>query len=229
MQTSTRRPPASEPVWADQPPPTERLAVVALVLAIASFVVLPVLPALAALGVAMRARRRLDEADDALAGRGLVRAACVLAVLNVVATTTLVVVLHSAAAQMEARGERVVRVQSLRAGQCFDLAPGGNVLFATVVPCGGPHRYEAYATFDDPAPHGAPCPGDEQSAEMAFARCVVRFPGFVGRSYEGSSLGILRVVPNQRSWTDQDDRRLLCAVTDRSSQRLTSSARDTSR
>lgn len=228
MNTLTSRQPYTDHKGADRPP-ADRWAVAALVLAISSFVVLPLLPSLAALLVGLRAKRRLNDADDAVPGRGLLRAAMVIAAANVVVMVAVIAIATSTSNTLRAKGERIVRVQSLGVGQCFDLDPGRNVLTATVVPCARPHTYEAYATFEDPAPRDAAWPGDASAAEMAFGRCLVRFPAFVGRPYESSSLAMLRLEPNERSWTDNGDRRLLCAVFARRSQLLTGTARSTAR
>lgn len=65
------------------PPQTESKAVVALVLAIASFVVFPVLPAIAALFVAGAARRDIDASGGRLTGDGLITGAKVTAWVNI--------------------------------------------------------------------------------------------------------------------------------------------------
>ncbi|MCW2613454.1 MAG: putative rane protein [Frankiales bacterium] len=64
------------------PPQTETKAVVALVLAIGSFVVLPVVAAVAALVVASGARRDIDASGGRLTGAGLVTAARVISWIN---------------------------------------------------------------------------------------------------------------------------------------------------
>jgi uncharacterized membrane protein YjgN (DUF898 family) len=81
------------------PAQTDTRAIVALVLAIASFVVLPLVPAVVALVLAQRSRRDIAASGGRLTGEGLATAArvvawvnivlCVLAVLAVVALFTL--------------------------------------------------------------------------------------------------------------------------------------------
>jgi hypothetical protein len=227
MQATTLRSPS--PAHGQPTPTTEPLALAALVLAIASFVVLPVLPAVAALVVGLRANKRLNEVDDGVRGRGLLRAAMVIATLNLVAIVAVVALVSSTSSHLRARGERIVPIQSLHVGQCFNAAPGSNVLTVALVSCSHPHDHEAYAVFDDPTAAGAPWPGDEAASTMTYARCVVRFPAFVGRPYEGSSLTTFRLRPTKRTWTDQDDRRILCAVSNRGSAQLMGTARDSGR
>lgn len=65
------------------PQQTDAKAIVALVLAIGSFVVFPFLPAIAALFVAGAARRDIDAAGGRLTGSGLVTAAKVVAWVNI--------------------------------------------------------------------------------------------------------------------------------------------------
>lgn len=68
--------------WAG-PAQTSTKAVVALVLAICSYVVLPLLPSIAALVLASSARRDILAAGGQLTGGGLVKAARILAWINI--------------------------------------------------------------------------------------------------------------------------------------------------
>lgn len=65
------------------PPETSSRAVVALVLAIASFVVLPFLAAVAALVVASGAQREIRSSGGALTGAGLATAASIISWINI--------------------------------------------------------------------------------------------------------------------------------------------------
>lgn len=69
--------------WGGGPQQTDAKAIVALVLAIGSFVVLPFLPAVAALFVASSSRRDIDAAGGRLTGAGLVTAARVISWVNI--------------------------------------------------------------------------------------------------------------------------------------------------
>lgn len=82
-------------------PQTETKAVVALVLAIGSYLLLPVLGAIAALVLAGSARRDIDASGGRLTGRGLVTASRVLAwihlalfVLAIIGVVVLVLLLN---------------------------------------------------------------------------------------------------------------------------------------
>ena len=63
--------------------PTSGTAIAALVLAVASFLVLPVIPALIALYLAARAKKEIRGAGGALQGESLARAATIVAGVNV--------------------------------------------------------------------------------------------------------------------------------------------------
>jgi hypothetical protein len=69
--------------WAGGPQQTEAKAIVALVLAIGSFVVLPFLPAVAALFVGSAARRDIAASGGRLTGGSLVTAAKVISWVNI--------------------------------------------------------------------------------------------------------------------------------------------------
>lgn len=72
--------------------PTESKAVVALVLAMASFTVIPLLPAIAALVVAPSARRSITASQGRLGGDGLLTAARVVSWSNIALVLLAVVV-----------------------------------------------------------------------------------------------------------------------------------------
>ncbi len=86
------------------PQETESKAVVALALAIASFVVVPLIPAIAALIVGLAARRSIAASHGRLSGDGLVTAAKVIASRNIALAVFVVaiVVLLGVAASTEA-------------------------------------------------------------------------------------------------------------------------------
>ena len=75
------------------PTATASQAIVALVCAIASWVVLPVLPAIAALMIARTAREQIASSGGRLTGDGMVTAAKVIAWANLVATLLVVLLL----------------------------------------------------------------------------------------------------------------------------------------
>jgi hypothetical protein len=85
------------PAW-QGPTATGSKAIVALVCALASWVVLPLLPAIAALLIARTARQEIADSGGRLTGGGLVTAAKVIAWANVVATVLVVLLVAAAIA-----------------------------------------------------------------------------------------------------------------------------------
>jgi len=73
-------------------PSTEGNAIAALILAIASFVVCPVIPSIIALVLAGSAKRNILASGGAKEGLGMVTAARVIAWVNIVVVTLLIVV-----------------------------------------------------------------------------------------------------------------------------------------
>jgi hypothetical protein len=85
------------PAW-QGPTATGSKAIIALVCAIASWVVLPLLPAIAALLIARSARQEIAGSGGRLTGGGMVTAAKVIAWANVVATVLAVLLVAAAIA-----------------------------------------------------------------------------------------------------------------------------------
>ena len=78
------QPPAYDtPAYGAPAPRTSSNAVIALVLAIASFVICPLVPAIIALPVSASARREIDESGGWVTGDGLVQAARIIAWINI--------------------------------------------------------------------------------------------------------------------------------------------------
>jgi hypothetical protein len=85
-------PPGSPPGYGPSPyagsgwtgsPQTSTKGIVALILAVASFMVFPLVPAIVALVLASSARREIDESGGRIGGRGLVQAARIVAWINI--------------------------------------------------------------------------------------------------------------------------------------------------
>jgi hypothetical protein len=118
---------------------------------------------------------------------------------------------------------------TIRMGDCFDntmsLASdeAGEVSSLPGVPCSEPHDNEVYAVFEVDYDS---FPGDEFMSERAFESCLARFEGFVGVTYESSSLDITALYPSSQSWSMHNDREVVCAVYDMNDGKLTGSAKD---
>jgi len=94
----------------------------------------------------------------------------------------------------------------------------------TLVGCDGPHDREAYFETEYPADEGAPLPPEDNLRRWAESACLEEFEDFVGREYVLSVLEIGAIVPSFDSWTEEDDRKIICFVfPDEAGRRLKSS------
>jgi len=79
------------------------------------------------------------------------------------------------------------------------------------VPCSQPHNAQAYAVFDLVG-FGDAFPGSAAFEEQAGKGCYDRFEGFVGIRYEESELDFMTLEPSAESWTELDDREIVCLL-----------------
>jgi hypothetical protein len=111
----------------------------------------------------------------------------------------------------------------MRVGDCFNdgstFTDDTEVNSVPGVPCSDPHDNEVYAVFDVSS---ASFPGDEME-RMAFESCKQRFQSFVGRDYDSSALDIATLYPTRESWSEHNDREVICAVYDVAANKLTGS------
>jgi Septum formation len=237
------------------PPQTEGLALAALLLALASFVV-PLLPAIAALVVAGIAAGRIRASGGALGGRGMVTAARVLAVLELLLVAGAVAAIVAVAGRhttvtrsgspaspatagrassatgattgaTEPPGE-LVGFDHLQAGDCFQ-APRNDqdVGEVRVVRCTTPHDVEVFAIVA--APGGATYPGDKALGRVADTRCGARFGAYVGTAVDDSSLDYSSFLPTRQGWEQGQDRTIVCVLEDPDGAKLTGSMRGSGR
>ncbi len=111
--------------------------------------------------------------------------------------------------------EGTIDAFQIRVGDCFndDASDEETVeIFGVAgVPCDQPHDNEVYAVFDSTLTE---FPGSDEIAELAYAGCIDRFEGFVGRDYPSSQLDVLPMYPTAESWSQRDDREIVCALYD---------------
>lgn len=122
--------------------------------------------------------------------------------------------------------EGTVDAFQVRVGDCFDdgsAFESEEVNSVAGVSCAKPHDNEVYAVFDVAE---QTFPG-EALAGIAHEGCLARFEGFVGNDYESSSLDIATLYPSAESWSQQNDREVVCAVYDLEAKKLTGSVRNT--
>ena len=119
---------------------------------------------------------------------------------------------------------------AMRVGDCFDdtqdifgAGPAGaEVQDLPGLPCSDPHDNEVYAVFDVSF---ATFPGDQAMLDVATDGCFKRFAGFVGRSFDESILDILPIYPTDASWSQLNDREIICAVYHIDGKKLTGSVK----
>jgi hypothetical protein len=97
----------------------------------------------------------------------------------------------------------------LQVGDCFAEEAIGDVESVPVVSCEESYDSELYHTFDLP---GTDYPGEEAIIESSQQGCLDTFETFVGASYETSIYDISYLYPIEQSWTDINDRTVLCGV-----------------
>ena len=113
---------------------------------------------------------------------------------------------------------------AMRVGDCFDdgdTFSSEEVDGVAGVPCSKPHDNEVYAVFDLTM---STFPGDE-IGELSQQACVERFEEFVGKDYESSSLDVASLYPTRESWTQKNDREVICAVYDIEAKKLAGSVK----
>ncbi|MGH8993432.1 MAG: septum formation family protein [Acidimicrobiia bacterium] len=120
--------------------------------------------------------------------------------------------------QVQTSGD--LSVYELRTGDCFnggqrvaeEVGKERTVDQVTAVPCGQAHDNEVFAVFDHPAAKDADFPGEEAVNQVAQDGCLERFEAYVGRPYAGSDLQVAVIAPAEKSWTEEDDRAIVCIV-----------------
>lgn len=121
---------------------------------------------------------------------------------------------------------------AIEAGECFNeyVYPDSTDVvqqITTVVGCDGPHDREAYFRIEYPADDGDPAPPEDTLQRWGEAQCLEEFKSFVGREYVLSLLEIGVIIPTFETWTDENDRGVICYVyPDQADRRLKSSVRN---
>lgn len=101
-------------------------------------------------------------------------------------------------------------VFSIKVGDCTGDLATGDLTELDAIPCGDPHKSEAYAaiTLDD-----GDYPGTEAVKTQADDGCSGGFETFIGVAYDDSELFLTSLTPTEDSWA-QGDREILCLVYD---------------
>jgi len=108
----------------------------------------------------------------------------------------------------------------LSAGDCV-RRPNGEVFLLRRQSCSGNHDRQVFATFDDRETSSTSYPGRAELRAFAEGECVARFNAIAADAPNRSRLGVFFLVPNQTSWEDNDNRRVVCMVGNRDGSPLT--------
>lgn len=105
-------------------------------------------------------------------------------------------------------------VFSIKVGECFnDETPEGETVSEVAkVDCAEPHIWEAYKSIIIEDGDGT-YPGETVVTDRAQADCKTAFEDFVGISYDDSTLYLSYYYPTEETWTQINDREILCIVT----------------
>ena len=111
--------------------------------------------------------------------------------------------------------EHNVMKSTLTSGACF-AQPQHPTAVETVdvVSCDSRHEGEVYETRDLATSDDAPYPGEAAVARSADALCRERFRWVVGVPADESELKRTDIHPSQTSWEAQEDRLVVCIVSD---------------
>ncbi len=100
----------------------------------------------------------------------------------------------------------------LKPGDCFDLPKSDSQVYdVDGVPCDQPHDAEVFGAFDIQSDD---FPGQQAVIKQAQSGCTSRFGDFVGTPLQKSRFEVQYLYPTEQSWTAQDDREVVCVVTD---------------
>jgi len=113
-------------------------------------------------------------------------------------------------------------VFNLEVGQCFnDPDATDEVSDVPIVDCEVAHDNEVYYLFDMP---DGDFPGVSAVQLAADDGCFAQFESYVGQTYADSALGYWALYPTDGSW-EQDDREIVCVLSDFNGGTMTGSMR----
>jgi hypothetical protein len=116
---------------------------------------------------------------------------------------------------------------AMKIGDCFNDSPalltGDETTEVRGVPCDQPHDNEVFALFDVTFTE---YPGEESMSERAIQACIKRFEAFVGAPYETSELDTFPLYPGEASWSQLNDREVICSLYRVDEQKLTGTMKD---
>jgi hypothetical protein len=98
---------------------------------------------------------------------------------------------------------------SIEVGDCVGKVDGDSAQKLPLMPCEQAHFWEAYAssTLD-----GTDFPGTSQVNDLSDKACRAAFTGFVGIARDDSKYEVTFLTPTKESWTQAQDREVVCLV-----------------
>ena len=181
-----------------QPPRTNVLAILSLVLAFLCF------PAAIVLGII--ALVQLKSSHDS--GKGLAVAGLVISGVWVAAITTFVGFGLAGAFDDSVYTGTVSQAGTTTVGEC--MVSSSDLEANLVVPCARPHDQEVYLVGR--LPSGAYL-GDEAVDDLADGMCRRGFSAYVGTDYDDSDHDYAFYAPDYDEWVDGEERRVVCVIT----------------
>jgi hypothetical protein len=115
----------------------------------------------------------------------------------------------------------------IRLGDCIAELTEGDFESVQAVPCDDPHASEVFGAFNMDGAKGSPYPGSAMVQQAYAEGCLELFEPFVGRDFSTSKYDVSAVTPTEGSWTEFDDREILCLITNVDGSPLIGSAEGT--
>ncbi|HEX5334842.1 MAG TPA: septum formation family protein [Propionicimonas sp.] len=98
---------------------------------------------------------------------------------------------------------------SIKVGDCVGKLDGDSAQKLPLVPCGQAHFWEAYASSKL---EGTDFPGTSQVNDLSDKACSSAFKDFVGIAIDDSKYEVTYLGPTKESWTQAQDREVVCLV-----------------
>lgn len=98
---------------------------------------------------------------------------------------------------------------SIRVGDCVGKLDGDSAQRLPLMPCDQAHYWEAYASSKL---DGTDFPGSSQVNDLSDEACSAAYKGFMGIARDDSKYEVSYLSPNKESWTQAQDREVVCLV-----------------
>jgi len=98
---------------------------------------------------------------------------------------------------------------SIKVGDCVGKLDGDSAQKLPLTPCDQAHFWEAYASSKL---DGTDFPGTSQVNDLSDKACGSAFKGFVGIAIDDSKYEVTYLSPTKESWTQAQDREVVCLV-----------------